>query len=228
MAELKELLGKIFGRLKVISRYGSDKHHRATWLCKCSCGKETIVNSHNLLHGITKSCGCLSHDKLVNRNKSHGFSKTPIYKIWTGMKKRCLNKNDKRYESYGGRGISVCTEWLQFEVFYNWSVQSGYKDGLQIDRIDNDKGYSPKNCRWVTSLQQACNKRKTLRFPNGVAISSACRMVGIETFISKKNHSTKEYQKISGIFKKYGKLHPIFIEACLDNKVCPHKFLLSH
>ena len=86
---------------------------------------------------------------------------TKLYKVWTSMKCRCLNKKDKRYYDYGGRGITVCDEWLEFKSFMDWAYANGYNDGLAIDRIDNDKGYCPENCKWSTTKEQARNKRTT-------------------------------------------------------------------
>jgi len=90
----------------------------------------------------------------------HGLKKTRRYEIWCGMKKRCHNKNSSRYKDYGGRGIFICREWKNnFKAFYEWSGENAYNKNLLIDRIDNDKGYSPSNCRWVTNIENCNNSR---------------------------------------------------------------------
>lgn len=89
----------------------------------------------------------------------HGMSNTRIYQSWSSMKKRCLNTNDPAYKDYGGRGIKVCEEWLDFEKFYQ-DMKNGYDDRLMLDRIDNDGGYCPKNCRWATRTKQNNNTRR--------------------------------------------------------------------
>lgn len=91
--------------------------------------------------------------------KTHGKRYTKLYYIWSNMKDRCLNKNCKNYPSYGERGIKICENWLCFEDFYEWSITNGYKEGLSIDRIDNDGDYCPENCRWTTMKQQCYNRR---------------------------------------------------------------------
>lgn len=88
----------------------------------------------------------------------HGMYGTPLYKKWEAMKRRCLNKNEKSYKNYGGRGITICKEWLNFMGFYN-DVYKGYKNGLSLERIDNNKGYYKENCKWITMAEQAKNRR---------------------------------------------------------------------
>lgn len=93
-------------------------------------------------------------------NIKHGYSKTRLYNIWIGIKNRCYKPSAVHYEYYGGRGISVCDDWLNdFESFWDWAFDSGYGDNLSIDRIDNDGNYCPKNCRWATRKQQNQNMR---------------------------------------------------------------------
>lgn len=160
MYKPEEIEGKKFGYLTAIKYSGNGK-----WECKCDCGNIKCVETSKLVKGRTVSCGC--KNKLNQFKKTHGMTNTRIYSIWSGMKNRCQNMRKQGYEMYGGRGIVVCDEWNGkhgFENFYEWSMKHGYSEELTIDRIDNDKGYSPDNCRWVTMEIQNKNKRNVRHF----------------------------------------------------------------
>ena len=152
--KLVDLTGEKFGKLVVIEQ-AENVGRRTAWLCRCECGNQKVVVSHRLISGCTRSCGCLG----MKNRRTHGMHGTRIYKTWISMKRRCANKNDKRY---GGRGITVCPEWRDsFEAFYEWAIKNGYDESLTIDRINNDGNYEPDNCRWVDWFTQANNKRDT-------------------------------------------------------------------
>lgn len=160
MGNFIDLTGQEFGRLKVISEAGRDNQGQALWLCRCKCTSNVVVQGYSLRSMHTQSCGCLQREQTSKSNRKHGCRGTRLYEVWKHMKQRCCDSNDKRYADWGGRGISVCDEWLHdFQAFHDWSMANGYADDLTIDRRENDGNYEPSNCRWTTAIQQAQNTR---------------------------------------------------------------------
>lgn len=163
-----DLTGLRFGRLTVLGI--ADKvNGYIHWQCLCDCGTKKSVDGSNLTSGRQKSCGCLNTEKRIARVKTHGLSKTKLYKVWVWMLTRCYNASANRYQHYGGRGIFVCDSWKEdFKTFYD-DMFATYRSGLQLDRIDVDGPYSKDNCRWVTPSQNGRNKRESLYIlDNGV------------------------------------------------------------
>lgn len=155
-----DLTGMRFGRLSVIRDTGlRNKSGNVIWECECDCGNKLNILGTNLHRGLTKSCGCIRREKSRERMTKHGKTNTRLFRIWQHMLSRCYTTTDSKYYCYGARGIYVCEEWKDdFEAFYNWAINNGYSEDLSIDRIDNDKGYSPENCRWADDIIQARNK----------------------------------------------------------------------
>lgn len=154
-----DLTNQRFGKLLVVKKaYTLNKN--VYWECLCDCGKTTFVYTYNLIGNRIKSCGCLKLDILIQRSTKHNQRHTKLYEVWKSIKQRCFNPNNSSYHNYGGRGINICEEWKNdFMSFYNWSMKNGYKEGLTIDRINNDGNYEPSNCRWTTRLVQCNNTR---------------------------------------------------------------------
>jgi hypothetical protein len=163
-----EMVGSRFGRLLVVKNLGKKPNHTHTFLeCICSCGETHVASRSNLLKGDCNSCGCLQKEITAARSTTHGQHRdiyknrmSPIQTIFNCMYCRCYLKSHKYYHYYGGRGINICDEWLHNrKSFFDWAFVNGFKAGLTIDRIDNNKGYEPDNCRFATMKEQSKNKR---------------------------------------------------------------------
>lgn len=153
-----DLVGVKSGHLKVI-RVENHKS-RNMCFCVCDCGRNTWARVSRIISGRSQSCGCRRYDKVTSHGMSGKRNRHPLYGIWTSMVARCSNVKHKQYDSYGGRGITVCDRWLGNEGFANFLSYMGDRpDGCSLDRVDNDKGYSPDNCRWATVKVQQRNTR---------------------------------------------------------------------
>ena len=196
MGQFIDLTGARFGRLAVIGLADKRGRHQR-WLCQCDCGKQTKSFGFSLRDGKSQSCGCIAAEKSKARwenptpemraaqsakvKKTHQKSKHPAYRVWTDMKSRCNKEGHKWFPSYGGRGVRVCERWSSFENFWD-DIGHAWQKGLQLGRIDNDKGYSPENCRWETPEQQQSNKSNNVFVDTEVGrltMSQAARHYGI-------------------------------------------------
>lgn len=178
------IVGQRFGYLTVLSRKGTacGASKVSTWLCQCDCGKTIVRTSQGLRKarpGTIISCGCKHGVRLV----IHGQTDSRMFRIWNQMKGRCQNQNDKDFKNYGARGITVCERWQKSFIHFSEDMRDGYSDELQIDRINNNIGYSPGNCRWATVKMQANNRRSNIliQTKNGqMTVTAAAEMIGIK------------------------------------------------
>lgn len=198
---------QVYERLTVVGFVGRDKHRHLLWLCSCSCGGEKVVATQELRSRRTRSCGCLERDARIK----HGMAKTPEYRIWIGMLVRCRNPKNKSYKNYGSRGITVCTQWNEFKNFFR---DMGRRPaGLTLERKDNNLGYSPENCKWVTRKVQRANSRPISSGPAKQRRFVAGHIATKKIF--KSNNQNR--------FAREHNLCGSGISACLNEKIKKHK-----
>lgn len=206
------LEGNRYGKLTVV-RFSDVVNGTGTWLCKCDCGNEIISKGWLLKKGAIKSCGCYRRDLGKHKNRTHGLSNFRPYYVWKDMKRRCYDKTRPEYKNYGGRGIKICTEWLNsVEKFCEWARKSGYKKGLTIERVNNNMDYCPENCKWVSMKEQLNNNRRNnfLKI-NGITktISQWSQKTGIkyDTLWSRVNKGYSDVDLIKPVDKRYSHVH---------------------
>lgn len=174
------MIGQSFNRLTVVSIVNGNQ-----CISVCVCGKSKQLNVCHIKSGRVKSCGCLHKDNLITRNSTHNLSRHPLHTIWTNMKSRCYNHKNDRYSRYGGRGITVCNEWLNnFKVFYDWAIANGWEDGLSIERNEIDKNYNEYNCKWIpiNDQQKNTSRSRFITFNNKtMTITDWAKEVGVKT-----------------------------------------------
>lgn len=182
MSELIDITGWQFEHCQAIRYVPHSKFSGASYIFRCECGKEFEAPSVSVRRGQIKSCGCVNRREIKEKATIHGYYKHPIYSALTHMKQRCYNPKCREYERYGGRGITVCDEWLENPInFINWSFTNGWEKGLTIDRIDNDGNYTPENCRWTTWKVNESNtvrNRYVIYQDEEITISEFARRIG--------------------------------------------------
>lgn len=179
-------------------------------MVKCEiCGKEFDKSKRRFQSKYNLCSNECKYIFLGNINRKHSMAhKTKLYGIWKALRQRCENPNDKSYKNYGARGICFCDEWQDFETFYNWSINNGYKyeplksgrNKWSIDRIDNDKGYSPENCRWTTDTVQAHNKQNSIRDDER---TKKCMVCGKFFRIKRRNEVNKTCSKKCSLIQRH-------------------------
>ena len=165
MYKFNDLSGMKFGRLTVRNVSGRTSDRHLLWDCLCDCGKTVFVSSRDLTSGHTQSCGCLQREKITKHGGRSARNTERLYFVWRGMISRCETPSASGYEYYGLRGVKVCDEWHDYEVFKDRALNNGYNQSLPkykctLDRIDCNGDYEPSNCRWVDMHIQNLNKRK--------------------------------------------------------------------
>ena len=226
MSKKLDLRGQPFGKLTVLRENGRDKHNKVLWLCRCECGNEVIVRGSSLQSEHTTSCGCYQRERVAESHTTHGMCKTRLHRTWSDMLVRAgvyKGASEENKRAYQDRGITVCDEWLVFENFRDWALSHGYKEDLQIDRVNNDAGYCPENCRWATPKENMNNRRNTICLEDGTPLAMFCSRAGIQTCENGK--PTKQYDRILQAYRKHHKAHPELVKAANQTVLEMHQCL---
>lgn len=207
MNNYNKYVGLRYGKFVVLSFDHTEKQKKY-FLCRCDCGKEKVVNIYALKSGNTKSCGCLHSEMLANQNKLHSkwnIKNQRLMQIWRAMKQRCYSVTSKSYKYYGGKGIKICDEWLNFHNFQEWALSHGYQDNLTIDRHNSEADYCPENCSWETMQTQANhieNKTKWLTYKGKTqSLADWCRELNLDYFRTKARINNCDWS-IADAFEK--------------------------
>ena len=211
----QDLTGLPFGYYTAIRQDGCNSKGVPYWLCRCRCGNERRVRVYALLDGSTKSCGCLKRERAT----THVCAHKTWYEVYHSMMRRCGHfegASERHLRDYRDRGITVCELWQKSPLaFGDWLFAHGWHKGLQIDRVDNNRGYCPENCRVVTPKENANNRRNTLRLDDGTPLAMFCAAVGIETY--EGGSVTLKYNRIRDMWSVRHKPHPELIKALKDD-----------
>ncbi len=182
MPSFIDLAGTRSGSLVAVRR-AENRKRETMWECICDCGSSHVVRASTIRSGTATSCGCVER----KRYTTHKMSAAPEYAVWVAMVSRCTNKKNPRFKDYGGRGITLCERWKAFENFIS-DVGLRPSDLHSIDRINNDFGYEPGNCRWSNQSQQMRNTRVTARHDVGVDMLSSGRFRASINICNKRKH----------------------------------------
>lgn len=154
MTQLVDITGRRFGSLTAV-RPVPIPGQRTRWECACDCGGAIVTRAASLKNGSAWRCrDCIVRARR-EREPKHGMSRTRLYKVWNDMLQRCTNPKLPNFRNYGGKGVRVCDEWIDFRAFAAWALTHGYDDHLTIDRVDSGGHYDPANCRWITRSENA-------------------------------------------------------------------------
>lgn len=217
-----DLTGERFGRLLVIREAGRDKRGKILWLCRClgkngdDCGNEVVVRGDHLRSESIKSCGCLRRKRIT----THDCTQKPWYLTYQNMMKRCghwKGASEHNLRDYRDRGITVCELWQKSpQDFGDWLLSHGWCNGLQIDRIDNNLGYCPENCRVVSQRENLNNRQNTVRLGDGTPLALFCYELGIIT-CGEGRKPTPQYMRIRRAWVAKHEPHPELMQALKEN-----------
>ena len=204
-----DLTGQRFGRLVALKRVPTPSGKDTRWICRCDCGQIYETNQADMRRGKTRSCGCykaeIDRAKLAKNGLFFDKRVPEAFSTWQCMKRRCFDNRSRYYCRYGGRGITICAEWLEFENFHTWAVKTGYAPGLELDRIDNNGNYEPSNCRWVTRAGNMRNTSRTVLITvsgQTKCLTDWCTVIGVSMNTLRRRLNISEEAAISFIASK--------------------------